>query len=273
MKTLVIKVGGAFLQNGQIALSLLEVLQQLQQHYRVVLVHGGGALVEDLMQKLNLSSDKIDGLRITPPEHMPYISGALAGTANKQLCALAIQAGLQPIGLSLADGNLTRCAKINPQLGAVGQAEPGDATLAHLLLNNGYLPIISSIAADHQGQLLNVNADEAATVLAKLLDGELLFLSDVPGVLDGDKQLILELTTTLAQQLTTQGVIKAGMIVKVNAAQQAADSLQRAVFIAGWNQPKLLLDFINKQCVGTKVIPATLAEAHKLAEKNKGNNQ
>ncbi|MDU0354082.1 acetylglutamate kinase [Paraglaciecola aquimarina] len=180
MPTLVIKVGGAFMQSDSHALALLNTLSKLQQSYHLVLVHGGGAMVEELMQALNLKSQKIDGLRVTPAEHMPYITGALAGTANKQLSSLAIQAKLTPVGLSLVDGKMCTAKVMRKELGAVGTVQANDPTLLKLLVQTEMLPIISSIGVDASGQLLNINADQAATVIAQLLDAELLLLSDVP---------------------------------------------------------------------------------------------
>ena len=254
--SLVIKVGGAFMQAPELAIQLLSTIAQLQQNYQVVLVHGGGTMVEELLQALNLSSQKIDGLRVTPKEHMPYITGALAGTANKQLCGLAIQAGLNPVGLSLADGNMCKTTVLREDLGAVGSVEALDSTLLNVLANTSMLPIISSIGADAAGNLLNVNADQAATVVAQLLNAELLLLSDVPGVLDKNKSLIEQLDTDKIEQLIAQNVIRDGMVVKVQAALTAANSLGRSVVIASWKNSEKLLGLLQQQSIGSKISPS-----------------
>lgn len=253
--TLVIKVGGAFMQSEDAALALLSTIRELQQSYIVVLVHGGGAMVEELLSALNLRSQKIDGLRVTPKAHMPYITGALAGTANKQLCGLAIKAGLSPVGLSLLDGRMCRASVMREELGAVGSVVAGDATLLHALAATHMLPIISSIGADNEGNLLNVNADQAATVIAQLLDAELLLLSDVPGVLDADKNLISQLDPELIEGLIAQNVIRDGMIVKVQAALEAANSLGRSVTIASWKDSEKLLALLQHRALGSKISP------------------
>ena len=152
MKTLVIKVGGAFMQADDLALALLDTIKKLQEEVCVVLVHGGGPMVEELLAALNLTSVKVKGLRVTPEEQMPYIAGALAGTANKQLCGLALKAGLNPVGLSLADGKMCIGNVLNPELGRVGSVVAGDPMLLQLLVSNDMLPIISSIGADQNGQ-------------------------------------------------------------------------------------------------------------------------
>lgn len=260
---LVVKVGGAFMQAGDSALALLTTIRELQQSYIVVLVHGGGAMVEELLFALNLSSQKIDGLRVTPKEHMPYITGALAGTANKQLCGLAIKAGISPVGLSLLDGKMCKASIMREELGAVGSVEAGDATLLKALAATHMLPIISSIGADSDGNLLNVNADQAATVIAQLLDAELLLLSDVPGVLDANKNLITQLDAEQIEALIAQNVIRDGMIVKVNAALTAANSLGQSVTIASWKDSEKLLGLLQQQAIGSKISPQTNTPTNK----------
>lgn len=260
---LVIKVGGAFMQDKNAALSLLRTIGELQKNYILVLVHGGGTMVEELLSALHLTSQKIDGLRVTPKEHMPYITGALAGTANKQLCGLAIQAGLSPVGLSLLDGKMCIATIMRKELGAVGSVEPGDATLLKALAATHMLPIISSIGADNKGNLLNVNADQAATVIAQLLDAQLLLLSDVPGVLDANKNLIEHLDTQQIKTLITQNVIRDGMIVKVEAALKAANSLGRSVTIASWKDAEKLLGLLQQHVIGSKVAPSINTPRHK----------
>lgn len=260
---LVIKVGGAFMQAEDAALALLTTIGELQKNYIVVLVHGGGAMIEELLFALNLTSQKIDGLRVTPKEHMPYITGALAGTANKQLCGLAIRAGLSPVGLSLLDGKMCHATVMREELGAVGSVEAGDPTLLKALAATSMLPIISSIGADDKGNLLNVNADQAATVIAQLLDAELLLLSDVPGVLDAEKNLINQLDAQQIETLITQNVIRDGMIVKVQAALTAANSLGRSVTIASWKDTKKLLGLLQQQAIGSKISPQIKTPSHK----------
>ena len=260
---LVIKVGGAFMQGEDAALALLTTIGKLQKSYIVVLVHGGGAMVEELLSALNLTSQKIDGLRVTPKEHMPYITGALAGTANKQLCGLAIRAGISPVGLSLLDGKMCHTTVMREELGSVGSVEPGDATLLKALAATNMLPIISSIGADNKGNLLNVNADQAATVIAQLLDAQLLLLSDVPGVLDADKNLIDHLDAQQIETLIAQNVIRDGMIVKVQAALTAANSLGRSVTIASWKDAEKLLSLLQQHSIGSKISPQINTPRHK----------
>ncbi|GGF61333.1 acetylglutamate kinase [Alteromonas lipolytica] len=250
----VIKVGGALLENPQIAGQLLGEIKALQSLRPVILVHGGGPLVETLLAAMQLTSTKIDGLRVTPDEQMPYVCGALAGSANKSLCGLAIGAGITPVGLSLMDGGITQCKVLDEKYGAVGVPSVGKADLLNQLLSASFLPVISSIGSNSDGRLLNVNADQAATVIAELMGGDLLLLSNVDGVLDQDKQLIKELDQSRIDEEVAKGVIKDGMLVKVAAAMQAASELAKPVTIANWSAP--LTAILNNQ-TGTRVIPAS----------------
>lgn len=261
MKRLVIKVGGAFLDSPSNADALFAVIKNLQKSFDIVLVHGGGNSVELLLAELGLTSEKIDGLRVTPDDHIGYVVGALAGTANKQLCGLAHRNDVNNVGLSLADGNMTKCRQLDQQLGAVGKIVSKDNKLLCCLLEQHYLPIVSSIGCDIDGRLFNVNADQAATAVAQVLDADLLLLSDVDGVLDGDKSLIPVLDSNLCEHLIDQNVIRDGMIVKVKAAQLAANSLQQPVTIASWKKPERLGALAeNSELLGTKVLPQVLQE-------------
>lgn len=165
---LVIKLGGAALSCTQTLSQLFGAIaayQKLAQR-QIAIVHGGGYLVDELMAKLQLETVKKNGLRVTPYEQIPVIAGALAGTANKLLQGQAIADGLNAVGLSLADGGLCHVEEFDPELGAVGKASPGDSTLLQAVLNAGALPIISSIGLTEKGQMMNVNADQAAVAVA-----------------------------------------------------------------------------------------------------------
>lgn len=252
---IVIKVGGALLDDAAAMTRLFLSIKEVQTTRPVVVVHGGGPLVETLMASLGLTSTKIDGLRVTPDEHMPYICGALAGSANKQLCAAALASGLTPVGLSLLDGNMVVCEPLADKYGAVGVPSTADSAFLKNVLSQSALPVISSIGSSPQGRLLNVNADQAATVIAELLDAELLLLSNVEGVLDNDKVLISELDAQSIAKYASEGVITDGMKVKVDAALSSADTLNRAVYIASWTAD---INAILNKNTGTQILPTTL---------------
>lgn len=154
LSPLVIKLGGAALDCAETLSKLFGAIAQYQNQAqrRIVIVHGGGYLVDDLMAKLQLKSVKKDGLRVTPYDQIPIIAGALAGTANKMLQGQAIKDGINAVGLSLADGGLCHVEELDPELGAVGKATPGDSTLLQAILATGAMPIISSIGLTAQGR-------------------------------------------------------------------------------------------------------------------------
>ncbi len=254
---LVIKLGGAALSCSETLSKLFGAIAQYQEqaHRRIVIVHGGGYLVDDLMAKLQLPTVKKDGLRVTPYDQIGVIAGALAGTANKMLQGQAIKDGLNAVGLCLADGGLCVVEELDPELGAVGKAAAGDATVTKLLLDAGVVPIISSIGLTKEGQLMNVNADQAAVSVATALNAELVLLSDVSGVLDGKGHLIAALDEQKAASLIEGKVITDGMIVKVNAALEAAKDLGRPIEVASWRYPEKLAKLFAGESIGTQFLP------------------
>ncbi|MEQ4676654.1 acetylglutamate kinase [Providencia vermicola] len=256
MQPLVIKLGGVLLDSTEALEKLFTAIQIYRQTHKreLVIVHGGGCLVDELMQKLQLPVVKKQGLRVTPADQIDIITGALAGTANKTLLAWSTKHQLPAVGLSLGDGQSAVVTQLNDELGHVGNAKPGDAKLLKLLLSAGYLPIISSIGITAQGELMNVNADQAATAVAQALNADLVLLSDVSGILDGKGQKIDEMTTQKAQKLIDQGIITDGMIVKVNAALDAANALQRSVDIASWRHAEQLPELFNGTAIGTRIL-------------------
>lgn len=256
MEPLIIKLGGVLLDNEEALTRFFTALQQYRStHSRpLVIVHGGGCLVDELMGKLQLPVVKKKGLRVTPADQIDIITGALAGSANKTLLSWATKFGLNGVGLSLGDGQLTNVTQINEELGHVGNANPGSPDLLNLLLGAGYLPIISSIGMTEKGELMNVNADQAATAIAETLGADLVLLSDVSGILDGKGQKIAEMSAEKAQILIDQGIITDGMIVKVNAALEAAKTLGRPVEIASWRHAEKLTTLFNGVAVGTRIL-------------------
>ncbi|PKB91324.1 acetylglutamate kinase [Ewingella americana] len=256
MNPLVIKLGGVLLDNEEALERLFMALVTYRQQYQrpLVIVHGGGYLVDELMKKLNLPVVKKAGLRVTPADQIDIITGALAGSANKTLLAWAVKNDINAVGLSLADGGSVVVTQLSEELGNVGKAEVGSPALINTLTGAGYLPIISSIGITATGELMNVNADQAATALAATLGADLILLSDVSGILDGKGQRIPEMTTQKAEQLIEQGIITDGMIVKVHAALDAARSLGRPVDIASWRHAEQLPALFNGTAIGTRIL-------------------
>lgn len=256
MNPLVIKLGGVLLDTQDALEKLFTVISQYKQQYQrpLVIVHGGGCVVDELMNKLALPVVRRNGLRVTPVDQIDIIVGALSGIANKTLLAEAKKHQLVSVGLSLADGNSVVVKQISQELGCVGEASKGDPKLLNMLLTNGYLPIISSIGITDSGHLMNVNADHAAVAIAKTIDADLVLLSDVAGVLDQNKQRIASLTEQQADHLIDQGVITDGMVVKVKSAFEAAKMLARPIDIASWKESEQLIALFNGTPIGTRMI-------------------
>ncbi|HHH0349943.1 TPA: acetylglutamate kinase, partial [Yersinia enterocolitica] len=251
---LVIKLGGVLLDSEEALERLFTALVTYREKHErpLVIMHGGGCLVDDLMKKLALPVVKKNGLRVTPADQIDIITGALAGTANKTLLAWAVKHDINAVGLCLGDGNTVSVTPLDAALGHVGKAEAGSPALVQTLLAANYMPIISSIGITKDGSLMNVNADQAATALAATLGADLILLSDVSGILDGKGQRIAEMTAQKAEQLIAQGIITDGMVVKVNAALDAARSLGRPVDIASWRHADQLPALFNGVPIGTR---------------------
>ncbi|MEQ9829547.1 acetylglutamate kinase [Pectobacterium aroidearum] len=256
MNPLIIKLGGVLLDSEEALERLFTALVAYRQEHQrpLVIVHGGGCLVDDLMKKLSLPVVKKNGLRVTPADQIDIITGALAGSANKTLLSWAKKHDINAVGLCLGDGGSTTVTQLDEALGFVGKAEAGSPALLNTLLSAGYLPVVSSIGITAQGDLMNVNADQAATALAQTLGADLILLSDVSGILDGKGQRIAEMTSEKAEQLIAQGIITDGMIVKVNAALDAARALGRPVDIASWRHAEQLPALFNGVAIGTRIL-------------------
>ncbi|WP_394205601.1 acetylglutamate kinase [Shewanella waksmanii] len=255
-QVLVLKVGGALLQSQQGMEQLMNTAKDIiAAGTQLILVHGGGCLVDEQLAANGMKSEKLDGLRVSPAEHMPIVVGALAGTANKMLQATAKKAGVNCVGLSLADANMVKASIKDSRLGFVGEVTANDSSLLDFLLQQSWMPIISSIAIADDGAQLNVNADQAASVLAKLVGGQLVLLSDVPGVLNEQGELISQLNLAQAESLVQQGVIAKGMKVKVEAAFEVAQATGQIVQVASWQQSEQLMLLAQGESVGTQILP------------------
>ncbi len=253
-KPLVIKIGGAILEKESALSALLAVIKQLENQ-AVVLVHGGGCVVDEMLAQAGFTTEKKHGLRVTPKEQIAIISGALAGNVNKSIVATAASMKMLAVGLSLTDGDTISCELNQQDLGCVGLPSPHNSKLLDTLLGAKFLPIVSSIGALADGQLVNVNADDAAVAICQLLNAELLLLTDVAGVRNGEGQYLESLNSTQAKEMIDSGVIAGGMTAKVNAAFLAANQLRRSIAVASWQSPEQIITLIKGGNVGTRIEP------------------
>ena len=262
---IVMKLGGALLDDPAANAPFFAALAQFIQHNQnVVLVHGGGKSVDRHLELLGFKSEKRDGIRITPPQHMQEIAGVLAGQMNSRLVGLLQSRGVNAVGLTLADGATTtarKTEKFSFDAGRVGEITGGDMNLIQTLLRNGCTPIFSSIAMDSEGELLNINADEAAASIARIVSARLLvLLTDVAGVKDGAGNIIHSMDRADVERLTQSGAITGGMLAKVRGALEASEQSGVATLVAGWNDGNVLknLDNLgNLNVSGTLFMPAT----------------
>jgi len=252
---LVIKIGGTILEKDGALVNLLAVIAKLKTDAKVVLVHGGGCVVDEMLAQAGFTTVKKQGLRVTPKEQIGLISGALAGTVNKSIVAIANSMNLPTVGLSLADGDMISCTKSELDLDEVGVPSPKSSQLLDVLLKNHFLPVISSIGALANGDLVNVNADDAAVAICQLLNAQLLLLTDVNGVKGSDGEYLASLNNEQAKILIEKGVIAGGMTAKVNAALQAANQLRRSIAVASWQSPEQITQLLSGQGVGTQIQP------------------
>ncbi len=253
-KPLVIKIGGAILEKESALSALLAVIAKLENK-QVVLVHGGGCVVDEMLAQAGFTTEKKHGLRVTPKEQIALISGALAGTVNKAIVATANSMELAAVGLSLNDGDMISCDLSSQGLGQVGVPKTNNSKLLDSLLKSKFLPVISSIGALANGDLVNVNADDAAVAICQLLNAELLLLTDVNGVKGSDGEYLSSLDSEQAESLIEQGVIAGGMTAKVNAALHAANQLRRSIAVASWQSPEQVINLLQGDPVGTRIQP------------------
>ncbi len=263
-RPIVIKVGGAAAENEGSAPALWDALAAFNRANPggVVIVHGGGGAVDRHLQRLGIVSERRDGIRITPPEHMDQIAAVLVGIVNTRIVAALNARGVRAVGLRLGDGRAiptekTRRFPFDP--GCVGEVVTGgddEPGLLDLLLSHRYLPVLSSIGMDDRGGMLNVNADDAAAGVARRLRARtLVLLTDVPGILDGSRRVVPEVTPRDVESLIASGAITGGMIVKARAAVHAARRIGSPVVILSGNDAGSLAAWAAGTPGGTRVLP------------------
>jgi acetylglutamate kinase len=251
-KTLVIKLGGSALENQRDALEDIIWLHGLGA--RPVLVHGGGAEINEWLERLQLPSVFVRGLRVTDAATLEVVRMTLAGKVNGELVRLIGELGGRAVGLTGVDGGLLRARQLDPDLGYVGAVESVDSGPIEALSAAGYIPVIAPLGLGEDGAVLNINGDDAAADLARGLGAtKLLYLSDVPGVLDRDGQLLSVLTDEQTHALIAEGVISGGMIPKAEACLRALDTADRVHIVNGHEPHVLIRELLTHQGAGTMI--------------------
>ncbi|MDD9726723.1 acetylglutamate kinase [Roseovarius sp. SK2] len=229
----VIKLGGhAMGSNEAMATFARDVVLMRQVGVNPVIVHGGGPMINQMLEKLNIKSDFVNGKRVTDEATMEVVEMVLSGRVNKRIVQAINAQGGKAVGLSGKDAGLITCVPTDPKLGFVGTPDKVDPSILHTLFQDDAIPVIAPLGAGRNGETFNINGDTAAGAIAAALQADrLLLLTDVDGVRDGEGNILTELTASQIKSLTDQGVISGGMIPKTETALDALSYGVRGVVI------------------------------------------
>jgi acetylglutamate kinase len=249
--TTVVKIGGSML--GAEDTTLEDVVALQRAGGRVVVVHGGGAMITDWLDKMGIQSEFVDGLRATNAEAIEVVVAVLRGVINAQLVGQLVALGGRAIGLCGVDGGLVEAQRYDPRLGYVGQVTAVDGAFLDSLLDAGVVPVIAPIGLERPSQPLNINADTVAGEVARAIGAtQLVFLTDVDGLLDASGQVLPSITETQAEALRAAGTIAGGMIPKVEACFRAAEAGGAAIMANG-RTPGTLRRIVGGERLGTRI--------------------
>ena len=258
---IVVKIGGSTLGSHDTSLKDLVTLQK--EGVDVVVVHGGGNVISQWMQRQGIPPRFVNGLRVTDAPSLEIVVAVLTGLINKELVSQVYGLGGRAIGISGIDGGLLEARVADPELGYVGEICRVDSRPLQSILNTGYIPVVAPLAmqsqdgSDHSGGPLNINGDTVAGELAYALEAErLIFLTDVAGIMDAGGRVIPRLDRRRAGLLSRSGVIQGGMIPKLAACLHALERSPRADIIDG-RRPGALLECVRDVASGTTIIGDT----------------
>ena len=264
-RTIVIKYGGAAMKDSNLKDKVIRDIVFLAcVGVRPVVIHGGGPEINTWLQKLNIEPLFKDGLRVTDAATMDIVEMVLAGRVNKELVSLISRAGASAVGLCGKDGNLIQARPVGKEgVGFVGEVTNVNTGLIESLVDNGYVPVISSVAADENGQAYNINADTVAGEIAAALQAEkLILLTDTPGILfdyHDPSTLIKKIDIQKARDLIDQGIVSGGMIPKVNCCVRSLAQGVRAAHILDGRLPhSLLLEILTDEGIGSMIVASEL---------------
>ena len=259
-KVVVIKYGGNAMINETLKQQVMEDIALLWLiGVKVVLVHGGGPEISDTMKKLGKEAKFVDGLRVTDKETVDIVQMVLAGKINKTLVNLIQMKGGHAVGLSGIDGGIIEATMKNEALGYVGTITKIRPQPINDLLEKNYIPVISTVASDRQGNTYNINGDTAAARIAGALNAErLIMMTDIAGILmdkDDPSTLIPHITVEEAKKLYDSGVISGGMIPKVDCCIDALEhGVDNVVIMDGRIPHSILMELLTDEGAGTMVM-------------------
>ncbi len=257
-KIIVVKYGGNAMINEDLKKHVMEDLVMLRSvGMKVVLVHGGGPEINEMLKKVGKESKFVNGLRVTDEETVEIVTEVLAGKVNKNLVKQLNNAGAKAVGLAGLDAGLIKAVSKNPELGYVGTITDVDPSIIIDTLNAGYIPVVSTIGYDNDGNVYNINADTAAARIAGALKAEkFIAMTDIVGVLkdkDDPKSLLPFIYVSDIKSLEKQGIIAGGMIPKIECCLEAKRmGVNNVVIIDGRVPHSILIEVLTDKGLGTE---------------------
>lgn len=241
--TVVIKFGGHAMGDGAAMERFArDIVLMKQTNVHPVIVHGGGPMINAMLDRLGIESDFVQGRRVTDAATMEVVEMVLSGLVNKRIVAAINEQGGKAVGLSGKDANLMICESVDTALGLVGEPVSLDVSVLKNFTNTAFIPVVAPIGAGRNGETYNINGDTAAGAIAAALKADrLLLLTDVAGVKDAEGDVVTELSPETVKHLTDSGVIAGGMIPKTETALQAIAGGVRAVVILDGRAPHACL--------------------------------
>jgi acetylglutamate kinase len=257
---LLVKLGGTLLDTPASRDALAAQIVAIRTAgTQIVVVHGGGKQMTRYLTERGIESKFVGGLRVTGPETIDAVLKVFAGTVNHELVAALNRAGALAVGLSGIDALLAEAVQMDPALGAVGRVTRSNPAVLNVLAENGFVPIVACVAGDRAGNIYNVNADQMAVACASAFAAsQLIFLTDVDGVLDAYRRPRPVLTAEESRRLIADGVATGGMQAKLNAALAALEAGVGEVRIAPGAAPDVIARILAGEALGTRI--ATAAE-------------
>jgi acetylglutamate kinase len=252
----VIKFGGHAMGSDQAMETFARDVVLMQQvGVNPVIVHGGGPMINEMLGKLDIRSEFVNGKRVTDTATMEVVEMVLSGRVNKRIVQAINDQGGRAVGLSGKDAGLITCDPADPALGLVGAPNEIDPAILHTLFRDGVIPVIAPLGAGRQGETYNINGDTAAGAVAAALRADrLLLLTDVDGVRDASGEVVTELTAGQIREMTRDGIIAGGMIPKTETALAAIEGGVRAVVILDGRAPNaVLLELYTEHGAGSLI--------------------
>ena len=259
-KIVVVKYGGNAMIDENLKQQVMEDIVLLWLiGVKIVLVHGGGPEISDIMSKLGKKPEFVDGLRVTDKETVDIVQMVLAGKVNKTLVNLLEMKGGKAMGISGMDGRLIEAEPKDERLGFVGEIKKIHIAPVKDLLEKNYIPVISTVGCDKQGNTYNINGDTAAAHIAGALNAErLIMMTDIAGLLynkDDPDTLIPEVTVDDIKKLSDEGVISGGMIPKVDCCVKAiSEGVKNVIIMDGRVPHSILMELLTDEGAGTMVV-------------------